>query len=58
MFKHNKGGTKPMMKGDSAKVHIPAGSGSRPVTSKHGIETSAPDHPHKLDSRHVKGALK
>lgn len=58
MFKNNKGGTKPTMKGDSAKVHIPAGSGSRPVTSKMGIETSAPKHPHKLDSRHVAGALK
>ena len=31
MFKHNKGGTKPMMKGDSAKVHMEVGSGSRPV---------------------------
>lgn len=39
----------PMAK--SAMVHSPAGSGSRPVPSKHKIEVSAPKHPHKLDSR-------
>lgn len=58
MFKNNKGGVKPTMVGDSAKVHIPAGSGSRPVTSKMAIETSAPRDPHKLDSRAPAGFLK
>lgn len=48
MLKDNKGGVKPMDVGTSAKVHIPAGSGSRPTTSKVGIETSAPDNPHTL----------
>ena len=41
----------------SAKVHIAAGSGSRPGKSMHKIETSAPAHPHHL-GRHVAGALK
>lgn len=58
MFKDNKGGVKPMMVGDSAKVHIPVGSGSRPVTSKMAIATSAPKDPHKLDSRAPAGFLK
>lgn len=57
MFKKNHGGVKhPMMK--SAKVHLEVGSGSRPTTSKHAIDTSAPMKAHKLDSRHVPGALK
>lgn len=58
MFKNNKGGVKAPSKGTSAKVHIPAGSGSRPVTSKMAIDTSAPKMPHKLDSRAPAGALK
>lgn len=57
MFKNNHGGVKhPMQK--SAKVHDAVGSGSRPTPSKHAIETSAPKMPHKLDGRHVPGALK
>lgn len=57
MFKHNKGGVKHMPQ-KSAKVHMEVGSGSRPTGGKHGIETSAPMHAHKLDSRHTPGALK
>jgi hypothetical protein len=51
----SKGGTKHPME-TSAKVHSPAGSGSRPVPSKHKIMVSAPAHSQKLDSRskHVK----
>ncbi len=45
-------------KQSSAKVHIAAGSGSRPTKSSMPIHTSAPHHPHKLDGRHVPGALK
>lgn len=44
--------------GGSAKTFSPVGSGSRPTMSKHKIDSSAPHHPHKLDSRHVPGALK
>lgn len=57
MFHKNKGAVKAPVKGNSAKVHIPAGSGSRPVKSKHAIDTSAPVHPHKL-GRAPMGALK
>ena len=57
MFKNSKGGVKAPVKGNSAKVHSAAGSGSRPVTSKVGIMTSAPEHPHKL-SRAPAGHLK
>lgn len=57
MFKSNHGGVKhPPQK--SAKVHMEVGGGSRPTTGKHATMTSAPMHAHKLDSRHVKGALK
>lgn len=57
MFKDNRGGVKhPVEK--SAKVHIPCGSGSRPTTSKYGIETSAPAKPHTLDSRATSSFLK
>lgn len=58
MLKNNKGGVKPASKGNSAKVHIPVGSGSRPTTSKIAIPTSAPANAHSLDSRMPKGALK
>lgn len=58
MFHHNKGGTKPEMKGTSAKTFMPVGSGHKPHKGKHGIKTSAPEHPHKLDGRHTSGALK
>lgn len=58
MFKNNKGGVKPTMMGNSAKTFMPVGSGSRPVTSKIAIETSAPSMPHKLDSRAPAGFLK
>lgn len=52
----NQGGVKhPVEK--SAKVHLEVGSGSRPVKSKHAVETSAPHHPHKL-SRAPAGFLK
>lgn len=57
MFHKGKGAVKAPMKGNSAKVHIAAGSGSRPVKSKMAIETSAPGHPHKL-GRAPAGALK
>jgi hypothetical protein len=52
----SKGGTKhPMHK--SAETWKPAGSGSRPVKSKHPIPVSAPRHPQRLDSRHNKKAM-
>ena len=57
IFHKSPGGVK-QSHGGSAKVHIPAGSGSRPVKSSSPIMTSAPKHPHKLDGRHVRGALK
>ena len=57
MFHHNKGGTKPAMKGDSAKTFLSVGSGSRPTKGKHGIKTSAPDHAHKI-GRKPAGALR
>lgn len=57
MLHKGKGGVKAPMKGNSAKVHISAGSGSRPTKSKMKIMTSAPMHPHKLD-RAPMGALK
>lgn len=47
---HSVGSVKPPM-ASSAKVHSAAGSGSRPVPSKHKIPVSAPKHAHKLDSR-------
>lgn len=33
----------------SAKVHMAAGSGSRPGTTRSPIESSAPSNPHTLD---------
>jgi len=60
------GGTKPtpnkkMNGGSLSKMSAPqntaVGSGSRPTKAKHAISTSSPHHPHKLDSRHVAGAL-
>lgn len=47
MFKKPQGGVKHPAE-TSAKVHIPVGSGSRPVTSKMAIDTSAPMNPHTL----------
>ncbi len=41
------GGVKPPAQ-TSKKVHIPAGSGSRPVPSKTKIESSAPTEPRTL----------
>lgn len=41
----------------SAKTHMAAGSGSRPVASKSKIMTSAPEQPHKL-GRATKNAMK
>lgn len=42
----------------SAKMFSAVGSGSRPVASRHKIETSAPMEPRKLDGRgDVPGAL-
>lgn len=49
-FKHNVGGTRPK-KESSSRHHKEIGSGAKPHTSKHGIETSAPKKPHKLDGR-------
>lgn len=57
MLKDNKGGVKPMDVGTSAKTFMNVGTGSRPTTSKIGIETSAPDEPHTL-SRAPKDFLK
>lgn len=57
MLKDNKGGVKPMDVGTSAKTFVNVGSGSRPGTSKIGIETSAPNNPHTL-GRDPGGALK
>jgi hypothetical protein len=57
MFKKQQGGVKhPVEK--SAKVHLAVGSGSRPVTSKIAIATSAPAMPHTLDSRAPKSFLR
>lgn len=56
MFKTH-GGTRPP-KMSSAPQNTATGSGSRPNGGTMKTMTSAPHHPHKLDSRHVKGALK
>ena len=50
MFHKAQGGTKPS-KEKSAPTFKPAGSGSRPVKSKHPVMTSAPKDSHKLDGR-------
>lgn len=55
---HNTGGYVKAPKQSSAKVHSAAGSGSRPVMSKHMIMTTSPKMASTLDSRKVKGALK
>lgn len=44
----NSGGTRKPGK-SSTKSHKEAGSGSRPVKSRHAIETSAPKNAHGLD---------
>lgn len=53
----SKGGVKPSMQ-KSAKVHMAAGSGSRPVPSKMKIDTSAPADAKSLGGRMTKNALK
>jgi hypothetical protein len=55
---HNsgKGGTRPPSQ-SSAPQKTAVGSGSRPSKSTHCIDSSAPDKPRHLDSRHVPGAL-
>ena len=53
--KHSKGLAIKAQMSSPHKVHI--GSGSRPVKSKIQIHTSSPHDAHKLDSRHVPGAL-
>lgn len=58
MLKDNRGGVKPAMKGNSAKVHMAVGSGSRPGKSKIAIPTSAPANAHTLDGRAPSGFLK
>lgn len=45
MFKDDHGGTRPP-KQSSAPQNTAVGGGSRPTTSKIGIETSAPMNPH------------
>lgn len=50
-------GSMPQEKGNSAKQNTAVGSGSRPTTSKHPIQTSAPADPHTL-GRAPKGWLK
>lgn len=57
MFKHNKGGVKPMPQ-SSMPQKTATGSGSGVKASKVAIKTSAPMHPHKLDGRHTPGAMK
>lgn len=52
---HHKGGSVATDK--SARVHVAVGSGSRPTKSHVPIHTTSPHHAHKLDSRHVPGAL-
>ena len=46
LISDNGGHTKPTDVGSSAKVHTEAGSGSRPVPSKHKIESSSASDPH------------
>jgi hypothetical protein len=49
MFKMDKGGVMPPKKGGSAPQNTAVGSGSRPMSGKIGIETSAPPNPHTLE---------